>query len=91
MESGSESATYKIYNKQKEETVNGDLWELLKSDFDFIKKEIDENEIASTPKSLYKKKIKKLIDQSVFEYLINQKRSHTKLNDVTYSNVKIQP
>ena len=52
---------------------------------------MDEKEIASTPKSLYKEKIKKLIDKSVFEYLINQKRNHTKLNDVTYSNFKIQP
>jgi hypothetical protein len=86
-----EETIYKIYYKQKEETVKGDWFQLLKSDFDFIKKEMDENEIASTPKSLYKEKIKKLIDKSVFEYFINQKRSHKKLNDVTYSNFKIQP
>ena len=49
-----EETIYKIYDKQKEETVKGDWLDLLKSDFDFIKKEIDENEISSTPKSLYK-------------------------------------
>ena len=52
-----EETIYKIYDKQKEETVKGDWLGLLKSDFVFIKMEMDENEIASTPKSLYKKKI----------------------------------
>ena len=38
-----EETIYKIYDKQKEETVKGDWLELLKSDFDFIKKQINEN------------------------------------------------
>ena len=49
------------------------------------------NEIASTPKSIYKKKIKDLMNKAVFEYLLNEKRAHTKLNDVTYQSFKLQP
>ena len=57
-----EETSFKIYSKQKEETVKGDWLELLKSDSDFIKKDMNENKIASTPKSLYEKTIKKLLD-----------------------------
>jgi hypothetical protein len=82
---------HKIYNKQKEETLKGDWLNSINSDFDFLKMKIDENEIASTPKSFYKKKIKDLMNKAVFEYLLNEKRAHTKLNDVTYQSFKLQP
>ena len=68
----------KIYNKQKEDTIKGDWLSLLNADFDFIKVKIDEEEIASTPKITYKKKIKDLMNKAVFEYLTNQQRNHTK-------------
>ena len=80
----------KIYNKQKEYIVKGDWLELLKADFNFLNITIGEKDIASTPKSAYKKKIKGLMNKSVFEYLMNIKRSHTKLNNVTYKHLKIQ-
>ena len=68
---------HKIYNKQKEDTIKGDWLSLLNADFDFIKVKIDEEEIASTPKITYKKKIKNLMNKAVFEYLTNQQRNHT--------------
>ena len=56
-----EETLYKIYDKQKEETVKGDWLELLKFDFDFVTEEIDDNKIASTPKSFYTNKIRKSV------------------------------
>ena len=56
----------KIYYKQKDDPLKGDWFNLFKEDFNFIGIEINEEEIIATPKAIYKKKIKQLMDKSVF-------------------------
>ena len=81
----------KIYLKQKDSPVKGDWLNLLKEDFNFIGTEINEEEIIATPKATYKKKIKQLINKAVFQYLMNLKQGHSKLNDVEYTIFQLQP
>ena len=80
----------KIYYKQKEENCKGDWFQSLKKDFEFIKRDMDESKIADTPKSLYKKEIWSLVRKSAFEYLMKLKSTHTKLDKVTYTQLKLQ-
>ena len=82
---------YKIYQKQKEDSLKGDWIELLKGDFKFIKQELNEEGISSISKIEYKKRIKLLMNNSVFEYFLELKNGHTKIADITYSKFQIQP
>ena len=52
---------------------------------------MNEDEISATSKSVYKKKIKDLINKSAFEYFMDLKKGHSKLADVTYNKFQIQP
>lgn len=51
---GEEETIYKIYCKQKEDPLKGDWFSILKKDFEFIGIELNERDIANTPKSEYK-------------------------------------
>ena len=57
---------YKIYQKQKEDTLEGDWFDLLKKDFLFIGIEMNEEEIKITHREVYRKKISKLVEASAF-------------------------
>ena len=78
----------KIYDKQKENYVKGDWFELLVRDFEFIEKDINEKEISEMPKDAYKKKIKVLINKAVFKFFMNIKETQSKLDGVTYSKLE---
>ena len=85
-----EETIRKIYEKQKQEPNKGDWYELLKSDFEFVEKEICEDEIQSLSKIEYKKIVKELIQQAVFKYYLKKKVKHTKLDQITYNTLKVQ-
>ena len=53
--------------------------------------EINEDEISATPKSEYKKLVKKLMNKAVFQYFLNINKSFSKINDATYTKFQIQP
>ena len=86
-----EESIKKIYDKQKEDPTKGDWYELLQNDFKFIGEEINEEQIKSMSKSEYKKHIKELVQIASYKYLMKEKEKHTKLDDVTYTDLKIQP
>ena len=52
---------------------------------------MDENIIINTPKLVYKKFIKSLIKKAAFEEYMQDKSSKSKLDEVTYESLKIQP
>ena len=81
----------KIYEKQKTECSKGDWYELLKEDFTFIEYELNEEEIISTPKGIYKNKIKKLVNKAAYKYFLNLKETHSKLDEIVYSKFELQP
>ena len=80
----------KIYHKQKELQTRGDWYQLIKKDFEFIELDINEEEIRATPKSEYKKKIKKLVQQAAFKYYMKEKDKMTKLDKLEYTQLKLQ-
>ena len=62
-----EETIRKIYTKQKEDPIKGDWYKLLQEDFKLININMDENKICETPKSIYKKEIKALINKAAFK------------------------
>ena len=67
------------YTKQREDPLKGDWFELLKKYFKFIGLEINEKEIAKTPKIEYKKQIKKLVEKAALQYMLNVKNGLSKI------------
>jgi hypothetical protein len=88
---GEDETISKIYMKQKEDITKGDWIELLFKDFAFIGIDMNEDEIRSTPKSEYKKKIKVLVKKAAFKYFMELKLTHRKLDFVNYDKLQIQP
>ena len=86
-----EETTQKIYYKQKEESVKGDWYKLILKDFEFMEIDLNEEEIISTPKEQYKKKIKQLVEKAAFKQFMAEKVQLSKLNEVTYEKLTIQP
>ena len=60
-------------------------------DLKFLGVDINEQEIISTPKEIYKKKIRNLMNKAVFKYFMNLKEGHTKLQGVEYKQFHLQP
>ena len=87
---GEEETIKKIYIKQREDPLKGDWFELLKRDFKFIGLEMDEKDIAMTPKNEYKIKINKLFKQAAFEFMIKLKNGLSKIENVIYETFSTQ-
>ena len=43
------------------------------------------------PKNMYKKIEKRLINKAVFDFFMNKKQTHSKLDGVEYSKLETQP
>ena len=80
----------RVYLKQKEKSTKGDWVELLKHDFEFIGQEQIDEEIVKMSKSEYKEKVKKMINKASFKMFINLKNTHSKLDDIVYSQFERQ-
>ena len=81
----------KIYNKQKKNSLKGDWFHIIEKDFAFLGIELNEHEIKSTNKCDYKKKIKNLLMKAAFAEYMKEKDQKSKLNNLTYDSLKIQP
>ena len=86
-----EETISKIYYKQKQSCSKGDWFQLLQGDFDFIRVEMNEDQIIQTPKCEYKKKIKALVDKAALSYFLKLKEGHSKLDKLEYTQLRIQP
>ena len=87
---GEEETIFKIYSKQKQDPLKGDWFSILQKDFEFIGVQMNEIEIASTPKSEYKIKIKNLVGKAAFEYMCKEQKGLSKIKDIKYECGKIQ-
>ena len=81
----------KIYNKQKEKTSKGDWYDLLLKNFKFIDKDLNEIEIKEMSKEDYQKTVKELVEKAAMKYFLEEKKSHSKLEEVFYDKLKVQP
>ena len=64
--------------------------QLIKKDFKLSDVDMNEEEIQATPREELKKKIKKLINISAFKQILKTKEKHSKLDEVHFSELKIQ-
>ena len=81
--------TRRVFNDQRDDPVKGDWVNILKEDFNFIGEEINEEDAKSTSKFEYKKKIKNMVRQKVFENLKQVKESH-RLTSRQLCNYRLQ-
>ena len=79
-----------MYNKQKQTNSKGDWYDLLLKDFKFIGKDINEKEIQEISKELYKKTIKELVRTAALKSLLDDKVSHSKLDEVKYDKFTVR-
>ena len=86
-----EETISKIYFKQKEEPIKGNWFQLLKKDFEFIEIDLNEEKIMQTSKSEYKSEIKALVHKATFKYFMNKKKNHSKLDEIKYTKLQLQP
>ena len=63
----------KVYKKQKEGSSKGDWYEIIKRDFQFLGRDIDEDYIKNISKSDYKKEIIQLIKTPAFKEYMQEK------------------
>ena len=85
-----EETVKKVYNKQKEEAVKGDWIKLIENDFLFIGKEMDEDNMKETSKSVYKKWIKTEVKRAAFKSYLKERDMLSKIKEVEYREFKIQ-
>ena len=86
-----EETVRKLYEKQKRQPLKGDWIQLLKSDFEFMGIQLDEQAIIITPKQVYRKKIKYLIRKAALNELTELKNTLSKIRDLKYETLIIQP
>ena len=79
----------RAYNAQRDDAVKGDWVNILKEDFKYISEEVNEEDAKSTSKFEYKKKIKNMVRQKVFENLKQVKESH-RLTSRQLCNYRLQ-
>jgi hypothetical protein len=81
----------KIYNKQKEEYLKGDWFQTLKTDFDTIKEDLEDDRISQIPKEVYRKYIKQKVEKEAFEnYLKLKEDCKKKMKNLQHDELAIQ-
>ena len=81
----------KIYEKQKSDPTEGDWFQLLQKDFQFIGETMSEQTIQTTSKQIYKNLINYKVTQAAFTEFLREKEKFSKLKEVQYSDFQIQP
>ena len=88
---GEEETVKKIYEKQKQDSFKGDWFQLIKQDFAFMGIDMNEDEMKKTPKEIYRKKIKTLVNKAAFQELLEEKKKLSKIKNINYDSYDIQP
>ena len=81
----------KIYEKQKEDHVKGDWYQLLMEDFVFVENEMNDEEIKNIPKETYKKIVKNMVNRAAFKAYTAKKETHQKIRNLEYEQLELEP
>ena len=82
--------TKKVYFAQKNDPSKGDFTELIKADFALIDETLDENAVEKSETQSYKKYIKSRMRNAALKYLNEKKKTHSKIKDIEYQELKTQ-
>ena len=86
-----EELTKRVYDEQKKAPIKGDFYTLVKKDFEMVGEVIDENTILSMSKETHKKKVKTKVTLAALKYLKEKQMNHSKVKDIIYEKLEIQP
>ena len=75
---------YKFFKVQWEYPTKMDWTETVKEDFDFFGMELNIDELKKYKKLTFSKLLKKKIKNAAFEYLLDKKDQHSKMDGITY-------
>ena len=82
----------KIYLKHKEDTLKGDWFQTLLTDFASIKEDLDDESISKIPKEEYRKHIKQKVEKEAFDsHMKLKEKCKKKMQYLKYDKLAIQP
>ena len=81
----------KIYETQKGNPSPGDFSEIIKEDSKSINLNLTENEISKLSKQKFKAIVKDKVRNTAFEYLKTLKKEHSKMKNLIYEKLELQP
>ena len=81
----------KIYETQKGNPSPGDFSEMIKDDSRYINLNLTENEISKLSKQKFKAIVKDKVRNAAFEYLKMLKNGHSKMKNLIYEKLELQP
>ena len=64
---------------------------MVRNDFQLIEKDFDEDEVAGMSKFKFKNYVKSNIEKAALKFLESQKKKHTKIKKIKFSNLETQP
>ena len=83
--------TRRIFDAQIANSCTGDFAELVKHDLESIGLGYDPSLIRNTDEEAFKKLIKKKITAAAYRYLSGLQNTHSKVRDIVYDRLEIQP
>ena len=86
-----EELTQRVFEAQIANPCTGDFAELVKHDLESIGLGYDPSLIRNTDEEVFKKLIKQKITAAAFSYLSGLQNTHSKVRDIVYDRLEIQP
>ena len=81
----------RVYEAQKISYTKGDWIELVRKDFELIDEEFNEELINNMSNFKFKKYVKDKVQKAAFMYLQDKKITHSKIKDIEYKKLELQP
>ena len=81
----------RVYIAQRNNPTEGDYCSLVEEDFKHVNISLTENAIIAMNEDQYKSYLKKHVKLTAFNYLRKIQEPHTKVNQIHYTNLTIQP
>ena len=85
-----EELVKEVYNAQKDNPADGDYCKLVDADSTAVKLQLTESQILSMKEKAYKDKVKTTVRNAAFNNLLQQKVSHSKMDNIQYSKLQLQ-
>ena len=80
----------RVYSAQRNNPTAGDFADQIKGDMEVLEAEMDEETIARTSKGSFKAQVKERINKAAEQFLKDQQKTHSKINNIEYKKLKIQ-
>ena len=80
----------RVYTAQKQDSLPGDFYQLIKEDFQLIGEEFSDQYIQHSSRNSFKDEIKEKTRNAAFLYLKNLQSGHSKIRDIYYPKSETQ-